>query len=120
MTHLATRTTTPEVVIIGAGFGGLSVALELKKAGIETFTILDRQDEVGGVWQANDYPGAACDVPSVTISSLRTSSPTGHAGSAARARSSRLRAREVSTKPDCVRTSGSGSRSSVPDSTSPP
>lgn len=65
MTHSATRTTTPEVVIIGAGFGGLSVALELKKAGIETFTILDRQDEVGGVWQANDYPGAACDVPSV-------------------------------------------------------
>jgi cation diffusion facilitator CzcD-associated flavoprotein CzcO len=27
-------------------------------------TILDRADGVGGVWRANTYPGAACDVPS--------------------------------------------------------
>ncbi|WP_345607971.1 flavin-containing monooxygenase [Pseudonocardia adelaidensis] len=27
-------------------------------------TILDRADDVGGVWRANTYPGAACDVPS--------------------------------------------------------
>ena len=58
-------TPTPEVIIIGAGFGGMSVAMELQRAGIETFTVLERQEEVGGVWQANDYPGAACDVPSV-------------------------------------------------------
>jgi cation diffusion facilitator CzcD-associated flavoprotein CzcO len=55
----------PSIAIIGAGFGGLAVALELKRAGIETFTMLERADEVGGVWQANTYPGAACDVPSV-------------------------------------------------------
>ena len=58
-------TKSPEVIIIGAGFGGISVALELKQAGIDSYTILERQSEVGGVWQANDYPGAACDVPSV-------------------------------------------------------
>ncbi|TML97356.1 MAG: NAD(P)/FAD-dependent oxidoreductase [Actinobacteria bacterium] len=56
---------TPTVAIVGAGFGGLAVALELKAAGIESFTVLERADEVGGVWQANTYPGAACDVPSV-------------------------------------------------------
>jgi cation diffusion facilitator CzcD-associated flavoprotein CzcO len=56
---------SPKVAIVGAGFGGLAVALELKQAGIETFTVLERADEVGGVWQANTYPGAACDVPSV-------------------------------------------------------
>ena len=56
---------SPTVAIVGAGFGGLAVALELKHAGIESFTVLERAGEVGGVWQANTYPGAACDVPSV-------------------------------------------------------
>jgi cation diffusion facilitator CzcD-associated flavoprotein CzcO len=56
---------TPAVAIVGAGFGGLAVALELKENGIETFTVLERAEEVGGVWHANTYPGAACDVPSV-------------------------------------------------------
>jgi cation diffusion facilitator CzcD-associated flavoprotein CzcO len=56
---------SPTVAIIGAGFGGLAVALELKHAGIDSFTVLERAEEVGGVWQANTYPGAACDVPSV-------------------------------------------------------
>lgn len=53
------------VAIVGAGFGGLAAAIELKRAGIESFTVFERADEVGGVWQANTYPGAACDVPSI-------------------------------------------------------
>jgi cation diffusion facilitator CzcD-associated flavoprotein CzcO len=57
---------TPQIAIVGAGFGGLAAAIELKRAGIETFTVFERAGEVGGVWQANSYPGAACDVPSVT------------------------------------------------------
>lgn len=56
---------TPEVIIIGAGFGGLAAALELERHGITSYTVLERAEEVGGVWQANTYPGAACDVPSV-------------------------------------------------------
>jgi cation diffusion facilitator CzcD-associated flavoprotein CzcO len=52
------------VVIVGAGFGGLAVALELQRRGIRDFVVIDRQTEVGGVWAANTYPGAACDVPS--------------------------------------------------------
>lgn len=56
---------TPHVPIIGVGFGGLAVALELKAAGIDSFIVLERAAEVGGVWAANHYPGAGCDVPSV-------------------------------------------------------
>src|SRR4051812_6288949 len=52
------------VVVIGAGFGGLGVARALREAGVEDVTILERADEVGGVWRDNTYPGAACDVPS--------------------------------------------------------
>ena len=51
-------------VVIGAGFGGLAAALELRDRGVEDITILEKADRVGGVWRDNTYPGAACDVPS--------------------------------------------------------
>jgi cation diffusion facilitator CzcD-associated flavoprotein CzcO len=54
----------PSVLITGSGFGGLGIAIELKRAGFENFTILERATEVGGVWRENTYPGAGCDVPS--------------------------------------------------------
>ncbi len=54
----------PRVVVIGAGFGGLGVGIFLLRAGITDVTILERADEVGGVWRDNTYPNAACDVPS--------------------------------------------------------
>lgn len=52
------------VVIIGAGFGGVALAIRLRKIGVDDFTLLERADDVGGVWRANTYPGAACDVQS--------------------------------------------------------
>ncbi|WP_372789398.1 flavin-containing monooxygenase [Paraconexibacter sp.] len=55
---------SPKIAIVGAGFGGLAAALELQRRGERDFVILDRQQRVGGVWAANTYPGAACDVPS--------------------------------------------------------
>ena len=58
------RPTHHEFVLIGAGFAGLGMAIALRKAGIEDFVILEKSDEVGGVWRDNRYPGAACDVPS--------------------------------------------------------
>ena len=53
-----------DVVIIGAGFGGLCMAIKLRQAGIENFVILEKGDEVGGTWRDNTYPGCACDVQS--------------------------------------------------------
>jgi cation diffusion facilitator CzcD-associated flavoprotein CzcO len=52
------------IAIIGAGFAGIGTAIQLKKAGIHSFTIFERADEIGGTWRDNTYPGAACDVPS--------------------------------------------------------
>ena len=52
------------VVVVGAGLGGLGVARTLRQRGIEDVTVLERGDDVGGVWRENTYPGAACDVPS--------------------------------------------------------
>ena len=57
-------TTTPSVVVIGAGFGGIGVACVLRRAGFTDVTILEKADDLGGVWRDNTYPGAACDVPS--------------------------------------------------------
>lgn len=54
----------PTITIIGAGFGGLGTAIELRKAGYEHVTILEKAEGVGGVWRENTYPNAACDVPS--------------------------------------------------------
>ncbi|WP_280180692.1 flavin-containing monooxygenase [Nocardia farcinica] len=56
--------TSPSVLIIGAGFGGLGLALELRRAGFDDFRILEKAADLGGVWRENTYPGAACDVPS--------------------------------------------------------
>jgi len=53
-----------EVVVIGAGPGGICSAIKLRAAGIEDFLILEKAPGVGGTWWNNRYPGAECDVPS--------------------------------------------------------
>jgi len=53
-----------EVVIVGAGFGGLCMGIRLLEAGIRDFLVLEKGHEVGGTWRDNTYPGAACDVQS--------------------------------------------------------
>ena len=52
------------VVIIGAGFGGLGMAIKLKAQGQDDIVIIEKGSDVGGCWRDNTYPGAACDVPS--------------------------------------------------------
>jgi cation diffusion facilitator CzcD-associated flavoprotein CzcO len=52
------------IAIVGAGFGGLGMAIALRKAGFSAITVFERGERVGGVWRDNVYPGAACDVPS--------------------------------------------------------
>jgi cation diffusion facilitator CzcD-associated flavoprotein CzcO len=53
-----------QVLIVGAGFGGIAAAIELRKHGITDIKILEKAPELGGTWFYNSYPGAACDVPS--------------------------------------------------------
>jgi cation diffusion facilitator CzcD-associated flavoprotein CzcO len=52
------------VVIVGAGFGGIAAAIDLRRHGFSDVSILERGPGVGGTWRFNTYPGAACDVPS--------------------------------------------------------
>ena len=56
--------TSPRIVIIGAGFGGLGTAIELRRHGFTDIVVLEKADRIGGVWRDNTYPNAACDVPS--------------------------------------------------------
>ena len=60
MTHRRTL----KVAIIGAGMSGLCMAVKLQDAGIDSFTIFEKADDVGGTWRDNTYPGLTCDVPS--------------------------------------------------------
>ncbi|MFZ5723077.1 MAG: flavin-containing monooxygenase [Pseudomonadota bacterium] len=53
-----------DVVIVGAGFGGLCMAIKLLEAGNRNFVLLEKAGDVGGTWHYNSYPGAACDVQS--------------------------------------------------------
>ncbi len=55
---------SPSIAVIGAGLGGIAAVIALKAAGYHDIVVFERSEEVGGVWRANTYPGAACDVPS--------------------------------------------------------
>lgn len=57
-----------EVVVVGAGFSGLAAGHQLRQAGIDSFVLLERAEQVGGTWRDNTYPGASCDVPSLLYS----------------------------------------------------
>ena len=57
-------TSSPRILIIGAGLGGIGTAIELLEHGFADVTILEKAADLGGVWRDNTYPNAACDVPS--------------------------------------------------------
>ena len=57
-----------DVIVIGAGFGGLGMGIELKHRGRDDFIIVEKNVGVGGTWHANRYPGAVCDIPSLLYS----------------------------------------------------
>lgn len=53
-----------EVLVIGAGFGGLLTASRLRQAGVESIRLMDEAGDVGGTWYWNRYPGIHCDIES--------------------------------------------------------
>ena len=50
------------VVIVGAGASGIALAANLEKLGV-SYTILEKNNEVGGTWYENTYPGCGVDTP---------------------------------------------------------
>ncbi|MDT5344009.1 MAG: hypothetical protein QOE52_3193 [Mycobacterium sp.] len=57
-----------DAVIVGAGFGGIGAAIQLNRLGYDDIVIVDREDDLGGTWHVNHYPGLTVDVPSTTYS----------------------------------------------------
>ena len=53
-----------DVLIIGAGFGGIEMGATLRRQGIDNFRIVDVAADFGGTWYWNRYPGLRCDVES--------------------------------------------------------
>ena len=64
-----------DAVVIGTGFAGLGMAIKLKEAGRDDFVILEKDDDLGGTWRDNTYPGCACDVPSPPVLVLVRAEP---------------------------------------------
>ncbi len=57
-----------DAIIVGAGFGGIGAAIQLTRLGYDNILIIDREDDLGGTWLVNHYPGLAVDQPSPTFS----------------------------------------------------
>ncbi len=53
------------IAIIGSGFSGLCLGIQLKQTGLDSFTIFEKSDRIGGTWRENRYPGSCCDLPSM-------------------------------------------------------
>lgn len=60
--------TVHDAAIIGAGFGGIGAAIQLRRLGLDDLVILERESDLGGTWHVNRYPGLAVDIPSSTYS----------------------------------------------------
>lgn len=52
------------VAIIGAGAAGIMAAIKLRDASISKVSVFEKEDDLGGTWRDNTYPGLICDIPS--------------------------------------------------------
>ncbi|MBL6691674.1 MAG: NAD(P)/FAD-dependent oxidoreductase [Pseudomonadales bacterium] len=67
------------VVVVGAGMSGICTAAKLNKAGI-SYTVLEKNDAVGGTWYENTYPDCGVDTPNhfYSFSFARNANWTGY------------------------------------------
>jgi cation diffusion facilitator CzcD-associated flavoprotein CzcO len=56
-----------DAIIVGAGFSGLYQLYRLRELGLNT-RVFEAGDGVGGTWYWNRYPGARCDIDSLSYS----------------------------------------------------
>lgn len=66
---------TTKVAILGAGFGGMSMAIKLLSQNEQDFVIIEKDNDFGGTWRDNDYPGAECDIQSHLYSLASDTNP---------------------------------------------
>ena len=52
-----------EIIIVGAGISGIGAGIELLQHGHDSFILLEAEQELGGTWRDNTYPGVAVDIP---------------------------------------------------------
>ena len=60
-------THTLDVLIVGAGFSGIYMLKRCRDLGLSAL-VVEGGGDVGGTWYWNRYPGARCDVESMTYS----------------------------------------------------
>ncbi|WP_433556123.1 flavin-containing monooxygenase [Pseudonocardia xinjiangensis] len=56
-----------DAVVVGAGIAGLYMLYRLRELGLNT-RVIEAGDDVGGTWYWNCYPGARCDIESLSYS----------------------------------------------------
>jgi len=54
-----------DVLIVGGGISGILAAVELRRAGLSSFRLIEKGADFGGTWYWNRYPGIACDCESL-------------------------------------------------------
>lgn len=52
-------------IVIGGGVSGICAGIELGKLGID-YTLFEKNEDFGGTWFENRYPGCGVDTPSLT------------------------------------------------------
>ena len=54
-----------QVIVVGAGFSGLCMAIQLKEAGYDDFVVLEKAADIGGTWRDNIYRAAPAMCPPI-------------------------------------------------------
>src|ERR1700757_4095767 len=54
-----------DVLIVGGGIAGILTSVQLRRAGIGSFRLIEKGADFGGTWYWNRYPGIACDCESL-------------------------------------------------------
>ena len=62
-----TKSPSYDAVVVGAGASGLYMLHRLRELGFSV-RVIEAADDVGGTWYWNRYPGARCDIESMTYS----------------------------------------------------